>query len=50
MKPDLKAHCVGKTDQKLLHSAGDIEGHLGIDNRLYLVDLARAFPPEYILG
>eukprot|EP00466_Bigelowiella_natans_P018136 jgi/Bigna1/77067/fgenesh1_pg.45_\ len=32
----------------LLHAAGDIEGHLGKDNRYYLLDLARAFPPESV--
>jgi hypothetical protein len=29
-----------------LCSAAYVEGHLGADNRLYLLDLARAFPPE----
>lgn len=29
-----------------LHSAGDVEGHLGYDGRYYLLDLARAMPPE----
>jgi tetratricopeptide (TPR) repeat protein len=29
-----------------LHSAADIEGHIGSDGRLYLLDLARTFPPE----
>ena len=29
-----------------LHSAGDLEARLGADARFYLLDLARAFPPE----
>lgn len=29
-----------------LYSACDIEGHLGTDNRYYIIDLARTFPPE----
>eukprot|EP00752_Nemacystus_decipiens_P004466 g4078.t1 len=31
---------------QLLHAAADVEGHEGADSRLYLLDLARAFPPE----
>lgn len=31
---------------KLLHAACDIEGHRGYDDRYYVVDLARTFPPE----
>ena len=31
---------------KMLYSACDIEGHKGHDNKYYLVDLARTFPPE----
>ena len=29
-----------------LCAAGDVEGHVGSDGRLYLIDLGRAFPPE----
>lgn len=29
-----------------LHWAGDVEGHIGLDGRLYVLDLARSFPPE----
>ena len=29
-----------------VHSATDIEGHYGTDGRFYLLDLARALPPE----
>ena len=31
---------------KVLHAAGDVEGHLGTDDKFYLIDLARSFPPE----
>eukprot|EP01129_Flabellula_baltica_P012033 TRINITY_DN5373_c0_g1_i1.p1 TRINITY_DN5373_c0_g1~~TRINITY_DN5373_c0_g1_i1.p1 ORF type:complete len:726 (-),score=148.54 TRINITY_DN5373_c0_g1_i1:468-2645(-) len=41
---NLKKHVVGT--EKVLHSAGDIEGHLGKDSRYYLLDFARSFPPE----
>lgn len=29
-----------------MHSACDIEGHVGTDGRNYLLDFARSFPPE----
>ncbi len=32
----------------LLYGPSDIEGHLGPDSRYYVVDFARAMPPEYI--
>lgn len=32
---------------KELHSAADIEGHLGMDNQFYLLDFSRTMPPEY---
>eukprot|EP00954_Amorphochlora_amoebiformis_P005176 407328-Amorphochlora_amoeboformis.AAC.3 len=32
----------------MLHAAGDIEGHLGKDEKYYLLDLARTFPPESV--
>ena len=35
-----------KVKNKTLYSAGDVELHCGRDNRLYLIDLARAFPPQ----
>jgi CLU-like protein len=28
-----------------LHSAADIEGHVGWDGQRYLIDFARTFPP-----
>ena len=31
---------------KTLFSAGDVEGHVGLDGRYYLLDLARCQPPE----
>lgn len=31
---------------QMLHAAADVEGHEGADSRMYLLDLARAFPPE----
>eukprot|EP00904_Undaria_pinnatifida_P000353 jgi/Undpi1/10318/HiC_scaffold_28.g12769.m1 len=33
-------------DGQRLHAAADVEGHEGTDSRMYLLDLARAFPPE----
>jgi hypothetical protein len=33
-----------------LHSAIDVEGHHGTDGRYYLLDLARAFPPQFPLS
>lgn len=33
-----------------LDAAGDIEGHLGENGRVYLLDLARTFPPEHPLA
>jgi len=30
----------------MLHSAGDIEGHLGVDDQFYLIDFSRTMPPE----
>ncbi|CAN0023081.1 unnamed protein product, partial [Discosporangium mesarthrocarpum] len=29
-----------------MHSACDIEGHIGTDGKYYLLDFARSFPPE----
>jgi hypothetical protein len=36
----------GVHQQRYLACACDIEGHSGRDGRLYVVDFARAFPPE----
>mmetsp|Transcript_5907 Transcript_5907/g.7764 ORF Transcript_5907/g.7764 Transcript_5907/m.7764 type:complete len:1006 (-) Transcript_5907:86-3103(-) len=38
--------CVDGED-RLLYSAADIEGHFGTDNRMYLLDFSRTFPPTY---
>jgi tetratricopeptide (TPR) repeat protein len=45
---NLKPHLAGimSSSRRVLWSAADIEGHRGSDDRLYLLDLARAFPPE----
>lgn len=32
---------------KTLFGPVDIEGHIGTDNRKYVIDLARVFPPTY---
>lgn len=42
---NLLPHIVGH-ERVELASAVDIEGHLGMDGRYYLLDMARAFPPE----
>ncbi len=43
---NLKEHRVGRFEVPLC-SPVDIEGHRGMDGRLYLLDFARTFPPEY---
>ncbi|KAL6058241.1 Histidine kinase A [Balamuthia mandrillaris] len=40
---NLKAH---RVNNLTLHACGDIEGHLGADDHLYLLDYARLYPPE----
>lgn len=42
----LKAHKVGKEDAQSMIGPADIEVHRGFDNRYYVVDFARVFPPE----
>eukprot|EP01133_Synstelium_polycarpum_P001079 gene1079-1223_t len=42
---NIKGHIVGKEQPKMLHSCGDIEGHIGSDGNFYLLDFARVFPP-----
>jgi hypothetical protein len=42
----LKTH-TDRLGMNTLHSATDIEGHIGLDGRRYLLDFGRAFPPEY---
>jgi len=41
---NLREHCCGPKQQRL-YSAADIEGHLGSDEYLYLLDFSRTFPP-----
>lgn len=44
---NLRKHVVGLPGkQRELYAAVDIEGHIGMDNRYYLLDLSRSFPPE----
>ena len=44
---NIRRHVVGqKGDTKELHSAADVEGHMGKDKLFYLLDLSRTFPPE----
>ncbi|GAM20836.1 hypothetical protein SAMD00019534_040110 [Acytostelium subglobosum LB1] len=42
---NIKGHIVGRDNPRLLHSCGDIEGHIGNDGNFYLLDFARVFPP-----
>lgn len=43
----LKLHRVGKeANIKWLHTPVDMEGHIGTDGRMYLLDFSRLFPPE----
>lgn len=46
-KLNLKPHLCGMTleSSKLMYSCVDLEGHMGLDNRLYLLDFSRAMPP-----
>lgn len=43
-KLNLKLHEAGK-DRVMMATAVDIEGHVGRDNRFYLLDFSRVFPP-----
>eukprot|EP00028_Trichosphaerium_sp_Am-I-7-wt_P002255 CAMPEP_0168516550 /NCGR_PEP_ID=MMETSP0405-20121227/5473_1 /TAXON_ID=498012 /ORGANISM="Trichosphaerium sp, Strain Am-I-7 wt" /LENGTH=511 /DNA_ID=CAMNT_0008536291 /DNA_START=723 /DNA_END=2258 /DNA_ORIENTATION=+ len=45
---NLKSHVCGvqKTSTQKLYTATDLEGHIGGDGRLYIIDLSRTFPPE----
>jgi Clustered mitochondria len=36
-----------KDAQVEVHSALDVEGHLGLDDRFYLLDMTRTFPPTW---
>eukprot|EP01126_Amoeba_proteus_P011640 TRINITY_DN1473_c0_g1_i18.p1 TRINITY_DN1473_c0_g1~~TRINITY_DN1473_c0_g1_i18.p1 ORF type:complete len:812 (+),score=196.67 TRINITY_DN1473_c0_g1_i18:740-3175(+) len=45
---NLQEHVCGvsKNNTKLLNTATDLEGHIGLDGRLYIIDFSRSFPPE----
>lgn len=45
----LREHKVGHDGLVAVCAAGDVEGHQGTDGRMYLLDLARTFPPESCL-
>eukprot|EP01091_Cochliopodium_minus_P008088 TRINITY_DN1798_c0_g1_i1.p1 TRINITY_DN1798_c0_g1~~TRINITY_DN1798_c0_g1_i1.p1 ORF type:complete len:1165 (-),score=271.99 TRINITY_DN1798_c0_g1_i1:41-3277(-) len=49
-KMELLAKVLNISEHKVLNvnifGPGDIEGHIGTDERFYLIDLARLFPPE----
>jgi len=43
----LKLHKAGKEpNAKYLYTPVDMEGHIGTDGRMYLLDFSRVFPPE----
>eukprot|EP01122_Echinamoeba_exundans_P005431 TRINITY_DN15587_c0_g2_i1.p1 TRINITY_DN15587_c0_g2~~TRINITY_DN15587_c0_g2_i1.p1 ORF type:complete len:1160 (+),score=219.51 TRINITY_DN15587_c0_g2_i1:46-3525(+) len=42
----LKSHLAGTKDEGSVVGPADIEVHRGFDNRYYVVDFARVFPPE----
>ncbi|EFA80095.1 leucine-rich repeat-containing protein [Heterostelium album PN500] len=48
---NLKPHLVGSVEEhsKVLPSPGDLEAHLGNDNRYYVIDFSRTFPPEALV-
>jgi hypothetical protein len=47
-KLNIKGHWVGMNhDQKFIHGPTDLEGHRGKDQRYYILDFSRVFPPEY---
>ncbi|GAM18576.1 hypothetical protein SAMD00019534_017510 [Acytostelium subglobosum LB1] len=43
----IKGHTVGLNTPVTIFGPGDIEVHKGTDGRYYMIDFARAFPPEY---
>ncbi|EFA75197.1 hypothetical protein PPL_11271 [Heterostelium album PN500] len=44
---NIKGHMVGLVTPTLIYGPGDIEVHKGTDGNYYMIDFARAFPPEY---
>eukprot|EP01087_Luapelamoeba_hula_P010090 TRINITY_DN2656_c0_g1_i1.p1 TRINITY_DN2656_c0_g1~~TRINITY_DN2656_c0_g1_i1.p1 ORF type:complete len:1242 (+),score=212.82 TRINITY_DN2656_c0_g1_i1:20-3745(+) len=43
---NLRTHIAGRIVTKYIGVPGDIEGHLGKDQRFYVIDFSRLFPPE----
>jgi hypothetical protein len=43
---NLKQHRVGQIDPKIIVGPVDIEGHIGSDDKWYIIDTARLMPPE----
>lgn len=45
---NLEGHTCGTTpgQTRNLYTATDLEGHIGLDGRLYIIDFSRSFPPE----
>ncbi len=49
-KLNLKAHLAGFQNPTMLVMPIDIEGHIGKDTRMYVLDFARTFPPTAPTG
>jgi len=48
LRLNIKPHYCGMSKKGVkLSSPADLEGHIGTDNRIYLLDFSRVFPPEY---
>ena len=43
----LAPHMCGVREKNVIACPADIEAHLGEDNRYWVIDFARVFPPEY---
>ncbi|PRP89297.1 hypothetical protein PROFUN_02171 [Planoprotostelium fungivorum] len=44
---NLRAHTSGlREDKKVVYGPGDMEGHVGLDGNLYVIDFGRMMPPE----
>jgi Clustered mitochondria/Translation initiation factor eIF3 subunit 135 len=43
---NLRPHLCGARPARLMYSCGDLEGHIGSDGRLYLLDFGRGLPPQ----
>ncbi|PRP80494.1 hypothetical protein PROFUN_11716 [Planoprotostelium fungivorum] len=42
----ISGHVTGLKEKKEIYGPGDIEGHLGTDEKYYVVDFGRVMPPE----